>query len=174
MLKRLTVLTAFVLLAACASRAPDEPAPDTVPPPVEISESPEPAPAPTPPPDQPPPAPPADTPQRPAQTDTGTFRIAIASLDSAEATAGWVKKAEDAGYRTEVLAVDIDGKTFHRVLLPGYASLAEAQAALPFIQQDLGAPGAWVTSRRRAPVPPGTGEAPPPPPPAEPSPTPAN
>jgi hypothetical protein len=64
-----------------------------------------------------------------------------------------VKKAEAAGYRTEILAVEIDGKTWQRVLLPGYASLAEAQAALPSVQQDLGVPGAWVTSRRRAPVP---------------------
>jgi hypothetical protein len=48
------------------------------------------------------------------------------------------------------------------VLLPGYESLADAQAALPFIQQEL-SPGAWVTSRRRAPTPDGAGDAPPPP-----------
>jgi cell division septation protein DedD len=175
MLKQLSVFTALALLAACASRAPEQhtPAPDTVPPPVEISESPEPAAAP--PPDQPPPpdAPPSDAPQRPAQTDAGMFRIAIASLESAEGTATWVRRAQDAGYRTEVLAVELDGKTWHRVLLPGYASLAEAQAALPFIQQDLAAPGAWVTSRRRAPGPEDAPPAPaaeaPPPPPEQPA-----
>ncbi len=171
MLKQLSVFTALALLAACASRAPEHtPAEESVPPPVEISESP------APPPDQPPPpdAPPPDAPQRPAQTDTGMFRIAIASLESAEGTATWVRRAEDAGYRTEVLAVELDGKTWHRVLLPGYASLAEAQAALPFIEQDLAAPGAWVTSRRRAPAPADAPpapaeEAPPPPPPEQPA-----
>jgi septal ring-binding cell division protein DamX len=179
MFKNLMLCVALAMLAACASRQP-EPEPDAVPPPVEITESSEPA-APTPPPDQPPPPaePPADAPGKPAQTDSGRFRIAIASVDSAEGTAGWVRKAEDAGYRTETLAVEIDGKTWHRILLPGYASLAEAQAALPFVQQELNAPGAWVTSRLRAPFPAGA-DAPPPPaeappaetPPAEATPTP--
>ena len=158
------LLTAIALLAGCAS-APEAP-PEEAPPPVVISEGQPPAP-------EPPPPPPADTPPpdpgKPQQTDSGMFRIAIASLDSAGLTAKWVSKAEAAGYRTEVLAVEIDGKTWHRVLLPGYASLDEAKAALPYIQQDLAAPGAWVTSRRRAPVPAGSAEAPPPPQPDAPA-----
>ena len=89
----------------------------------------------------------------------GVSEPLIASVDSAERTAGLVKQAEDAGYRTEILTVEIDGKTWYRVLLPGYASLADAQAALPFVQQELNAPGAWVTSRLRAPFPAGA-EAP--------------
>ena len=160
------LLTAMVLLTGCASTPP--PPPEEAPPPVVISEGQPPAP-------EPPPPPPADTPPpdpgKPQQTDGGRFRIAIASLDSAELTAKWVSKAEAAGYRTEVLAVEIDGKTWHRVLLPGYGSLDEAKAALPYVQQELDAPGAWVTSRRRAPVPPGEAGAPPPaeapPPPPE-------
>ena len=180
MLKKVVMLGVMVSLAACARRQPPpEPEPMPAPPPVEISEAPEPGamPAPTPPPDQPPPP---DTPAKPPQTDTGRFRIAIASLDSAEGTAKWVSRAEAAGYRTEILAVEIDGKTWHRVLLPGYESLADAQAALPFIQQELDAPGAWVTSRLRAPTPGGTADAPPapaetpPPPPPEAPPTPAS
>jgi cell division septation protein DedD len=161
MLKKLLVLGLMVSIAACARRQPPpEPEPEPAPP-VEISEEPEPAPTPPPPVEEPPPP---DTPAKPLQTDTGRFRIAIASLDSAELTAKWVSKAEAAGYRTEVLAVEIDGKTWHRVLLPGYESLAEAQAALPFVQQELGAQGAWVTSRRRAPGPADApAEAPPPP-----------
>jgi cell division septation protein DedD len=158
-LKKLLVLGLMVSIAACARRQPP-PEPEFAPaPPVEISEEPEPAPTPPPPVEEPPPP---DTPAKPLQTDTGRFRIAIASLDSAELTAKWVSKAEAAGYRTEVLAVAIDGKTWHRVLLPGYESLADAQAALPFIQQEL-SPSAWVTSRRRAPTPDGAGDAPPPP-----------
>ena len=164
MMNRLLLLTALSLLGACAGTPP--PAPDETPAPVVISEG-QPAPEPTPP-------PPAETPPpdpgKPQQTDTGTFRIAVASLDRAELTAPWVGKAEAAGYRTEVLAVEIDGKTWHRVLLPGYATLDEAKAALPYVQQDLGAPGAWVTSRRRAPAPGGAApaaDAPPPPPPPE-------
>lgn len=175
MLKRVLLLGLMISLAACARRQPP-PEPEPAPPPVEISEAPEPAPLP-PPVEEPPPPP--DTPARPPQTDTGRFRVAIASLDSVDGTAKWVSKAEGAGYRTEVLAVEIDGKTWHRVLLPGYESLADAQAALPFIQQDLNAPGAWVTSRRRAPAPDGAAEAPPadvppPPPPQEAPPTPTN
>ena len=162
---------ALALLAGCASAPP--PAPDESPAPVVISEgqpTQEPPPYTPPPPDAPPPDAPKDS-GKPQQTDTGTFRIGIASLDRAELTAAWVSKAEAAGYRTEVLAVEIDGKTWHRVLLPGYATLDEAKAALPYVQQDLGAPGAWVTSRRRAPVPggaaPATDAPPPPPPPPE-------
>jgi cell division septation protein DedD len=158
------LLTAFALLAGCASAPP--PPPDESPAPVVISEA-QPAPEPPPPPAE---TPPPD-PGKPQQTESGRFRIAVASLDSAELTTQWVSKAEAAGYRTEVLAVEIDGKTWHRVLLPGYATLDEAKAALPYVQQDLGAPGAWVTSRRRAPVPAGEAGAPPPaeapPPPPE-------
>jgi cell division septation protein DedD len=162
---------ALLLLAACAGTPP--PAPDETPPPVVISEG-QPAPEPPPPlaqPDAPPPDRPRDS-GKPQQTDTGTFRIAVAALDRAELTAAWVGKAEAAGYRTEVLAVEIDGKTWHRVLLPGYATLDEAKAALPYVQQDLGAPNAWVTSRRRAPSPDGAApapDAPPPPPPEQPA-----
>jgi cell division septation protein DedD len=155
------LLTAFALLAGCASAPP--PPPDESPAPVVISEA-QPAPEPPPPAETPPP-----DPGKPQQTESGRFRIAVASLDSAELTAKWVSKAEAAGYRTEVLAVEIDGKTWHRVLLPGYATLDEAKAALPYVQQDLDAPGAWVTSRRRAPVPAGEAEAPPPPPPEQPA-----
>jgi len=166
MFKKTMLLTGLTVLAGCASRPAPAPA-DESPAPVEISEA-APAEAPPPPPDAPPPA---DTPQKPQQTDSGRFRISIASLDTVEATAPWVSKAEAAGYRTEVLAVEIDGKTWQRVLLPGYASLADAQAALPFVQQELGAPGAWVTSRRRAPAPDGApAEAPPPPAPDMPAP----
>ena len=178
MLKRILLLSLMVSIAACARRQAPEPEPEPAPPPVEISEAPEPAP--TPPPVEEPP--PTEVPMKPPQTDTGRFRVSIASLDSAELTAKWVSKAEAAGYRTEVLAVEIDGRTWHRVLLPGYESLADAQAALPFIQQEL-SPSAWVTSRLRAPTPGGAAEAPapepapadaPPPPPAEAPPTPAN
>jgi cell division septation protein DedD len=173
MLKHAVLFMAMLALAACATNPPPEPEPEPepAPPPVEISEAPEPAPTP-PPADEPPPP---ETSGKPMQTDTGRFRVAIASLDAAEGTARWVSKAEAAGYRTEVLAVEIDGKTWHRVLLPGYESLADAQAALPFIQQELNAPGAWVTSRRRAPAPDGATEAPAadaPPPPPESAPTP--
>ena len=166
MLKKLDMTLILALLAGCASTPPPEPEPPP-PPPVEISEAPEPAP----PPDEPPP------PQKPPQTDTGLFRISIAALDRAELAPPWVAKAEAAGYRTELLAVEIDGKTWHRVLLPGYASLDDAKTVLPFIQQEL-APDAWITSRRRAPGPADAPpDAPPPPPqeePAEQEPTPAS
>lgn len=152
MLKTLVSFTAALLLAGCATREAAPP-PAEEPAPLEITEP------------APPPAPTdtmvdssasedaPDAPQKPPQTDTGRFRIAVASLDTVEATGPWVKKAEAAGYRTELWEVVIDGKSWQRVVLPGYASLADAQAALPFIQQELDAPGAWVTSRRRAPAP---------------------
>ena len=171
MLKRAMLMTGVTLLAGCATDQP-QPTPYEAPPPVEITES-------APPQDAPPPdAPPPQMSGKPQQTDSGLFRVSVASLDSAEVAAPWVKKAEAAGYRTEVLAVEIAGKTWHRVLLPGYASLAEAQAALPFIQQELGAPDAWVTSRRPAPGPedsvPAEAPAPPPPAPEPPPEQPAN
>ena len=139
----LIVSLMLTLLAACAG-APPQPEPEPAPPPVEITEAPAP---------EPPPPPVEAPPPRPAQTDTGLFRISITSQDTAGGAARWVRRAEDAGYRTEVLAVDIDGRTYHRVLLPGYASLDDAKAALAIIQEELGVPSAWVTSRRRAPAP---------------------
>jgi len=163
MLKRAMLMTGATLLAGCATEQP-QPTPYEAPPPVEITES-------APPPDAPPPdAPPPQTTGKPQQ-GSGGFRVAIASLDSAEVAAPWVQKAEAAGYRTEVLAVEIAGKTWHRVLLPGYATLDEAKAVIPFVQQELGAADAWVTSRRRAPGPEDSAPADaPPPPPAEPAP----
>ncbi len=178
MSNRSLLLTALALLAGCASTPPPEPEPDESPAPVVISEG-QPAPEPplaTPPDQAPPPdAPPPDRPKdigKPQQTDSGSFRIAVASAESAGPAAKWASKAEAAGYRTEVLAVTIDGKTWHRVLLPGYATLDEAKVALGYVQQDLDAPGAWVTSRRRAPDPDGAApapDAPPPPPPEQPA-----
>ncbi|HUR40958.1 MAG TPA: SPOR domain-containing protein [Verrucomicrobiae bacterium] len=147
MLKRLFPL-ATVLLAACAGNPPPPPLAEPAPPPAIITDegtstsdadSVE--------------APPPDAPAKPQQTDAGRFRIGVASMDSAEATRAWVTKLEAAGYRTEILPVEIDGKTWHRVLLPGYASLEEARAAVPFIEKEFGATGVWVTSRRRAPLP---------------------
>ena len=170
MLNRLLPCVVLALLGGCASAPPPEP--EEAPAPVVISEN---QPAPdlpppyAPPPDQPPPPdttppdqpPPPDTPPpdrpkaegKPQQTDDGRFRIAVASAESAGPAEKWARKAEAAGYRTELLTVVIDGKTWHRVLLPGYGSLDEAKAALPFVQQELDAPGAWVTSRLRAPAP---------------------
>jgi cell division septation protein DedD len=150
MIRKAIALTGAALLAACASQPPPPPpvaAPEPPPPPVVITE---PMVA------EPiveaiPPVP--EAPPRPQQTDAGRFRIGVASLESAELAARWVGKVEAAGYRSEVLPVQIEGKTWHRVLAPGYANLVEAQAAIPFIEQDLGIQGAWVTSRRRAPTP---------------------
>ena len=79
------------------------------------------------------------------------FRIVVASADTAKIGARWARKAETAGYRAEVQAVEVGGRTRHRVLLTGYATLAKATAALPLVKEQLGAPGAWVT-RRRAPA----------------------
>jgi cell division septation protein DedD len=149
MIRKAIALTGAALLAACASQPPPPPvvAPEPPPPPVVFAE-----PVVT----EPiveaiPPVP--EAPPRPQQTDAGRFRIGVASLESAELAARWVGKVEAAGYRSEVLPVQIEGKTWHRVLAPGYANLVEARAAIPFIEQDLGVQGAWVTSRRRAPAP---------------------
>ena len=174
MLKNTLSLTAVLLFAGCATQQPSQPLEESAP--VEITESAPPVTtaAPNPTEADAPASPDAAASSKPAQTDTGRFRISIASLDNVDATKPWVQKAEAAGYRTEILEVVIDGKSYQRVLLPGYASLADAQAALPFVQQDLGAPGAWVTSRRRAPAPDGAtapaAEAPAPPAPDVPAP----
>lgn len=147
---RLPSLTAAALLAACASTPPPPPPAPEPPPPVIIGEQAQPETA---------AAPVVEealaAPQKPQQTDAGRFRVGVASLESAEATAPWVGKLQAAGYRTEVLPVVIDGKTWHRVLLPGYASLEEARAVIPFVEQEFGVTGVWVTSRRRAPTPAG-------------------
>lgn len=146
MLKKAIVLMGVWLVAGCASEPTPPPEPPPAPAPVIVEAEPPPAPEPEPPPEP-------EAPPRPQQTDTGRFRISIASLDSAALAGPWVQKAEAAGYRTELLAVELDGKTWHRVLLPGYASLDEARAAIPFVEQDLGVQDAWVTSRLRAPSP---------------------
>lgn len=149
MLRKILLSTACAL-AACATQPPPPPA-EPAPPPVVITEQAEPAaePAVVAAPEPPPPAEPA----RPPQTDTGRFRVGVVSMESAEAAAPWIARLEAAGYRTEVLPVVIEGRTWHRVLLPGYASLEEARAAIPFVEQEFGVAGVWVTSRRRAPAP---------------------
>lgn len=149
MLKKAMLLLGAAMLGACASQ-PEAPPPEPpAPEPAMIEQPAEAAPA------EPVvvEAPPPDTPRRPPQTDTGRFRISVAAVGTAEAAAPWVRKAEAAGYRTELLPVEIEGKSWQRVLLPGYATLEEARAALPFVEQDLGVQDAWVTSRLRAPAP---------------------
>ena len=168
MLGRGPLLTIAALLGACATQPPPPaPAPEP-PPPVIISEQAQPETAAEPVLEAPAAA------LKPQQTDAGRFRVGVASLETAEATAPWVTKLQTAGYRTEVLPVTIEGKTWHRVLLPGYASREEARAAIPFVEQELGVKGVWVTSRRRAPTPAGAPEAaapaPEPAPAAEPAP----
>lgn len=150
MLRNTLLLTGLALLGACATQPPPPPPAEPAPPPVVISDQPESVGEAVPEPPQ--------GPQKPQQTDSGRFRVGVASLESAEATAPWVSKLQAAGYRTEVLPVDIEGKTWHRVLLPGYANLEEARAAIPFVEQELGVQGVWVTSRRRAPTPSGSAE----------------
>lgn len=148
MLNRTRLLLGAALLGGCASQ-PEAPPPEPpAPEPAVIEMQPEAAPAMV-------EAPPPDAPQKPQQTDAGRFRISIAAVGTAEAAAPWLRKAEAAGYRTELLAVEIEGKSWQRVLLPGYATLEEARAALPFVEEDLGVQDAWVTSRRRAPAPAG-------------------
>jgi hypothetical protein len=172
MLRTALALVAFVGLAGCATQAPP-PAPPPSPPPVIISDqsasttSAEAVPE-TP---EPPPPPPPAQPAKPQQTDGGRFRVGVVSAVSAEAAAPWVSKLQAAGYRTEILPVEIDGKTWHRVLLPGYANLEEARAVVPMVEQEFGLTGVWVTSRRRAPFP--TGAAPAPEPAAMAAPAPA-
>lgn len=148
---RILPALAAAAVTACATPPPPAAAPEA-PPPVIISEpgdsiteaAPEPPAA---------VAEAAPAPQKPPQTDAGRFRIGVASLDSAEAAAPWVSRLQAAGYRTEVLPVVIEGRTWHRVLLPGYADLEQARAAIPFVEQEFGLAGVWVTSRRRAPAP---------------------
>lgn len=144
---RRALLSTSLLLAACANDPPAPAAQPEAPPPAVITEGASPAPS------EPAPAVAAEPASAPQQTDTGRFRIAIASVSTPDAATPWVAKAQSAGYRTEILAVEIDGKTWHRVLLPGYASLDDARAAVPLIESGLGIQGAWVTSRRRAPGP---------------------
>jgi cell division septation protein DedD len=142
----------IAMLAACATQPPPPPA-EPAPPPVVISDQVEPAGEAV-----PEPPPPPQGPQKPQQTDAGRFRVGVASVETAEGAAPWVSRLQAAGYRTEVLPVEIEGKTWHRVLLPGYANLEEARAAIPFVEQELGVTGVWVTSRRRAPTPGGAAE----------------
>jgi cell division septation protein DedD len=168
MLRRAFALVA-TLLGACATQPPPPP-PAPEPPPVIISDQAQTETA-----AEPIVAEAPAAPQKPQQTDAGRFRVGVASLETAEAAAPWVSKLQAAGYRTEVLPVTIDGKTWHRVLLPGYANLEEARAAIPFVELEFGVQGVWVTSRRRAPTPAGAAAPEPAAEPAPaPEPTPAN
>jgi cell division septation protein DedD len=153
MLRRALTLT-VTLLGACATQPPPPPAAPEPPPPVIISDQAQPETA-----AEPIIAEAPAAPQKPQQTDAGRFRVGVASLETAEAAATWMSKLQAAGYRTEVLPVTIDGKTWQRVLLPGYANLEEARAVIPFVEQEFGITGVWVTSRRRAPTPNGAAAA---------------
>lgn len=162
--RKTTVLAGLMFVAGCAT-APPPPPPVEAPPPVVISDQSEsvaePVPEATPEP---------QGPQKPRQSDTGRFRVGVVSAESPGAAEPWVSKLQAAGYRTEVLPVEIEGKTWHRVLLPGYANLEDARAAIPFVEQEFGVQGVWVTSRRRAPAPGAPAEAPAAAPAAEPQP----
>ncbi|MGQ0586104.1 MAG: SPOR domain-containing protein [Gammaproteobacteria bacterium] len=126
---------ALLLLAGCATPGLVV---NTGPEPVVITED---SPAQAAAPDAPPP------PQKRAPASPGNFQIVVTSAENAQIAAQWLRKSEAAGYRAEVQAVDVKGKTWHRVLLTGYATLTEATAALPAVKEKLGASGAWVKRR---------------------------
>lgn len=126
MFKRFLIASSALLAVACASRepAPAAPAPE----PVIVTEA--------------PPVVPAE--EKPVQGD-GPWSVSMASERTAALTQPWVQRFMREGYRVTVDTAEIDGTTWHRVLLPGY-TLVGARAMLPILAQQ-GVANAWIVPR---------------------------
>lgn len=84
----------------------------------------------------------------PAQAG-GPWRIAAVSVRTPEETAAYVQRLQAAGFRVEIEAALIGGTGWQRVVLPGYASRAQAQAAIPAVNALLDDGTAWVLPQAR-------------------------
>jgi cell division septation protein DedD len=128
-------------LAGCASAPPAPQVERAAPAPPTITEQPAPP---------PPPAQIEQMPSRPEQTDNGRWRVSVASERTAEQTADWVKLLEGQGFRVATEAAEVEGTTWHRVLLPGYRTVDDARHVIAWLGQQAGMPGAWIPPKAGA------------------------
>ncbi|MEK6805536.1 MAG: SPOR domain-containing protein [Pseudomonadota bacterium] len=80
------------------------------------------------------------------QTGHWTLQLtASASLTGAEREA---KKLKAAGYEPEIMTAEVNGKTWHRVRITGYADAIEARKAGDEIKTRLGYPNIWIAKAK--------------------------
>lgn len=91
-----------------------------------------------------PPASPAVKPTVPAAKTGSEWALNIASYADAASAEQQVQRLRDAGYPVVVQPATVNGKSWWRVQVPGYASQQDAKAAANEIQNKLGVRGIWV------------------------------
>ena len=154
-MKRLTLLAAVLLLAACSSE-PETPAPAPTPAPTPAAAEPAPAPA------EPAPAPIATTPIAPAPIATAPqpeppppapppapapkgWMVVVASESSEGAAAKMVEALKKKGYEAQVQSTEVKGVLWHRAVIANVKSHKEAVELAVKVEKDLNVKGAWVS-----------------------------
>lgn len=98
---------------------------------------------------------PASTPTKstsakPAATpasSSGEWTVIMVSYPSSAQAESERSRLQKLGIHTEVFKSTVDGKTWYRVRVPGYASQEKAKAAIASLESKTGMDGAWVAHR---------------------------
>jgi len=86
--------------------------------------------------------------QRPAQSEGGAWVINLITVSDRASAESVVARLGEMGVDAAIEPVTRDDKTLHRVLVPGFASRADAEAAAPGLKQALEISGdPWISRR---------------------------
>jgi len=78
---------------------------------------------------------------------SGDWTVILVSFATAVQADSERARLQKLGLRAEVFKSLVDGKTWYRVRVPGYASQESAKAAIPALDKKSGIDGAWVAHR---------------------------
>jgi hypothetical protein len=83
----------------------------------------------------------------PVLSGTGAWSVAIASHDTEARSQRVADRLIDAGYPAEVVTVDVNGRTWYRVVIAGLGSKGDAAMLAAQLESNLGLSGAWLIKR---------------------------
>lgn len=78
---------------------------------------------------------------------TGDWAVVLVSFPTSAQAESERARLQKTGMSTEVHKSQVDGKTWFRVRVPGYASQDAAKSAIPALETKSGIDGAWVARR---------------------------
>lgn len=78
---------------------------------------------------------------------TGEWAVVLVSFPTSAQAESERARLQKTGMSTEVHKSQVDGKTWFRVRVPGYASQDAAKSAIPSLETKSGIDGAWVARR---------------------------
>jgi len=87
----------------------------------------------------------------PAPTQTSSIKgwvINLTSLASSEAAAQEIARLHNLGIDAQSLRVEAKGKIWYRVLVSGFPTYVETQAARPLLEEKLGIHDTWIEKRK--------------------------